>query len=227
MASDRQYLKINWNFSIISTDEVATTGLAFSLLAGTSFDAEAALAEIVTATTGAALATRMQTLLASTSLLWANYSQLVSVRMAAVGTDGLELAAPKIHTVAGTVIGDNVNVLPQSTIVVSLRSMQFGPGANYGRMYLPHTSFNLNTGTPIADSNDVILVATAADTFVEGCQTDLNAALTEVVDAMIISHITGRESRGVASIAVGNVVDTQRRRRNQLNEVYAFRAITP
>ena len=93
-------------------------------------------------------------------------------------------------------------------------------------MFLPHTSFALLTNSPLADPTDVSAFATACDTFIEGCITTMNVSVAEALNAMIISHITGRESRAVAQIAVGNVTDTQRRRRNALPETYQFRTIT-
>ena len=225
MASDRQYLKVTWIFNIEGTDEIANTSLNFSDPGFTTLDAEVVLADLDWTVTGPAMATRMTTLLGSVNIRWADYSELAAVRVAAIGTDGLELAAPKLHTVAPTVDGTAGDVNAQSTIVLSLRSNVFGPGANFGRMYLPHTSFALLTNSPLADPTDVSAFATACDTFIEGCNTDMNVTIAAPVDAMIISGITGRESRRVNQIAVGNVTDTQRRRRNALPETYQFRTV--
>lgn len=227
MTADREHLKVTWVFQVGTTDEIAVTGLNYSLQAGTTFSATVALGEIVTATQGAALAARMGTLLGSANMKWGNYSFLTGVRFAAVGTDGLELAPAKFHTVPGsTHTGNDGDVIPQSSIVLSLRSNQFGPGANYGRMFLPHTSWALGIASPRAEAADVSAFANAAETFIEGCEADLNAVVTEILDTMIISQITGRASRGVSAIALGDIVDTQRRRRNRLPEIYTFRTIT-
>lgn len=225
MAYDREFIKITWIFNVEGTDEIANTSLNFSDPGFTTLDATAQLADMDMPTDGAALATRMTTLLGSANMRWADYSELVAVRAAAVGTTGLELAAPKLYTLSPTVDGAGANVLPQASIVLSLRSNVFGPGANYGRMYLPHTTWVLDTNTPKAQAADVSAFATQCDTFIEGCNTDMNASVANPVDAMIMTNVTGRPSRRVNQIAVGDVVDTQRRRRNQLVELYQFRLI--
>ena len=225
MASDRQYIKVTWIFHIEGTDEIANTSLNFSDPGALTLDAAVTLADLDWPTDGAAVATRMTTLLGSVNIRWADYSELVAVRAAAIGTDGLELAPAKVHTLVTPVDGAASDVNAQATIVMSLRSALFGVGANYGRMYLPHTSFALLTNSPLADPTDVSAFATACDTFVEGCNTDMNVSIAATLDAMIISHITGRASRRVNQIAVGNVTDTQRRRRNALPETYVFRTV--
>jgi len=226
VAADREYLKVTWMFHIEGQDEIANTSLNFSNAAVTTMDAAAVLTDLDWPTDGAALATRMTTLLTAGNLRWADYSELVAVRCAAVSTAGLELSAPLLYVLSPTVDGAFGNVNPQSTVVLSLRSNVFGPGANYGRMYLPHCMFGLMAGTPFADPIDTTNFALAADVFVEGCIDDMNFSIAEPLSAMIISQITGRASRAVLQIAIGNANDTQRRRRNQLNETYTYRDIT-
>jgi hypothetical protein len=228
MAYDREYLKVNWLYEVLNSDEIASTGCNFSNAASTTFDAEAALAELVPATIGANLFGRMVTLRSNASMQTANYSNLVAVRIAAMSTAGLELAAPVLYVPTPPSLGTNADVIPQASIVLSLRSNVFGPGGNYGRMYLPHCQFAFATGEAVADPGDVSAIATAADTFIEGCNTDLNAQVTPTVSAMIMTNVstpTQRESRRVNQIAIGDVTDTQRRRRNQIPETYTFRTI--
>jgi len=40
-----------------------------------------------------------------------------------------------------------------------------------------------------------------------------------------MSQAAGTPSKGVTQVAVGNVTDTQRRRRNRLQETYAFESL--
>lgn len=229
MASDRQYLRVSWLFSISGTEEIANTSLNYSLQTGTSFDALTAFGEVNWPVIGENMGQLMGTFLSTSAVKWADYAELNAIRLAPVGVDGLELAAPKIHDITGGLQGLDGDVNAQSTIVLSLRSMQVSPGANYGRMFLPYTAFTLTANSPMAVAADVSTFANDAETFIEGCEGFMNAQVTQVLNTMIISHIstpTQRESRGVASIAVGNVVDTQRRRRNKLPETYEFRSIT-
>lgn len=226
MTADRQFLRVTWQFHIEGTDEIAVTNLNFSNPGVPGFDAVTVLDDLDWPTDGAAMATRMTTLLGSANMRWADYSELVGVRVAAVSTAGLELAAPKLFVLSPTVDGSHGDVIAQSSIVLSLRSNTFGPGGNFGRMFLPHTSWALGTNSPRADSADVSAFATACETFVEGCNTSMNVSTATEVEAKIMSLITGRESRRVNQIALGDVTDTQRRRRNALPEIYTFRTIT-
>lgn len=221
MPYDRQHLRIQWLFEDLSSDEIALTGLNYSVIPAWS-GAAAAMGEAdIVGSVGAALTARMSTMLAVVDFRWADYSQLNGVKVSAVGTDGKILTDPKIHADSTPANGTTANVSPQETIVCSLRSGTSIGTANYGRMFLPHTRFNYPAGTSSANATATQICNAAFKVFVNGVTSDLNAALADTVQPFIMSNFDPiRASKPVLRTRVGNVVDTQRRRRNNIPEIY-------
>jgi hypothetical protein len=166
--------------------------------------------------------TRMATLMGNAQVQWADYSRLSAIRVGAVDTTGLELDAPMIFEdvtpAEGTVSG---SVLPQSSIVCSTRSGLVTGSGNNGRMYLPHSSLSLVPNQPSANSTSTLAVCTAFRIFINAVQNDTNAVISAVVFPFIMTQVTGQLSKIVTQVRVGDVTDTQRRRRNQLPEIYS------
>lgn len=217
---ERQFIKITWLFTIAGTEEVAVTSLDITSPAPGWSGAVAALGELSNSATVGAIDGRMNTLVAGTGG-WASYSRLNGVKMAAIGTDGKYLTEPHQENVTPS-SGNVEGVTAQSTLVLSLRSGFTLGGGNYGRMYLPHQRPTLTAGTPYISSAITTAIAGYAKAFVNGVVTDCNSAMTAVAQAAIMSEVGGGTTRGVTSVAIGRVVDTQRRRRNKLTEEYSF-----
>jgi hypothetical protein len=226
MAYDRQHLRIDWIFDVLTTDEVAITSMNFSQV-GTWSGAEAALAELEWATgTGFNVAEDLVTMMDNANLFWGNYSRLIAVKAAAIGTNGLYLAEPKMFELTTPEVGASTTTLPQSTVVLSLRSGSSFGKANYGRMYLPHTRLGLVTGTPKSNGATTSIVAGLGTDFVEAVTAELNADTTDNIQPFIMSNSAPAPSKPVLQVAVGDVVDTQRRRRNRITEEYSFGVLT-
>jgi len=225
VAYDRQFLKVTWGFSIVNTDEIALTSLNFSDPAAVDYNAVAALAEINMPVVGPLVLARMATLMASASIRWADYSRLNYVRIAAVTVPGTEFDPAKLFEDTTPAAGTAGDVPAQASIVLSTRSGSSTGGANFGRMYLPHSAWAQVTASPFGDTPDVSAFATAAQTFVSGVTSDLDAVVTATVVPTIMTQTVGGASKRINQIALGNVTDTQRRRRNQLPETYQFRTI--
>lgn len=227
MAYDRQLLRVRFSFTVTGTDEIADTGLTYSTAPGWT-GAAAALAELAAADVGPSLIGNMVTLMDTTQAQWASYSELRSVKIAALGTDGDYLEVednPYIYEDPDPDSGASENILPQSTICCSLRSGFTTGKANYGRMYLPHTKIAQGTGLAVGDPTSALAVANAFRTFVNACTDDINAETTAVLFPVIASFVGSGTAKGVTEVAVGCVTDTQRRRRNALAENYQFVAL--
>lgn len=121
------------------------------------------------------------------------------------------------------VVGTGSALLPpQSAIVVSLISAT--PGARgRGRLYFPgfgsqlNTSFRLNSPTPGAFLADV-------KTYLSAVQTAMLAAIVTppwVGLQLAVRSRTSRSTHQVTQLRVGDVLDTQRRRRDRLPETYS------
>ena len=222
MAYDSQFLRFTWNFSIIGTEEIAQTSLNMKP-PGVWTAALAALNEIkADAPLQALLLTRMATLMGNVQLQWADYSRLNSIRVGAVDTTGLELDSPMIFEdntpPEGTVVG---TILPQASVVASLRSGLVTGSGNFGRMYLPHTALSMLADSPHASSTTTATVAEAFRVFLNAVRDDVNEVIAATVFPFIMTQVAGQSSKLVQEIRVGDVTDTQRRRRNQLQEVYS------
>lgn len=217
-----EFLKFTFLYTITGTDEVADTSICYSTLIPSTGWASAALGEI-TNTVLNNMVGDMATLMAIAS--WADYSRLVGIKAAAISTAGEYLTEAKVSTGTTVVAGTNSQVLPQSTIVVSLRSgFTLGKG-NFGRMYLPHSRMDIATGFPITGSTTRDAVCLGAKNFINSLTGRINAVTTAIVEPAIMSQAAGHPAKGVTQVRVGGVNDTQRRRRNQLTEVYSIQEL--
>jgi len=220
----KQSLRLTFGFTVPGTDEVADTGLHITTLGTSPFDAAAVLDAYSDANIDA-FAGFYNDLMGVGAIQWGNYSKLDTIKLAAVGVDGLYLTDPRIRPVTGFVGFTGATVLPQSSVVATFWSgLGFGT-ANFGRMYLPHTALPLETLTPRA-------TAAVAGAFTDGVA-EFVSAVNGVADSVEaasgvvnLSKIGLGTVKAVAQVGVGRVIDTQRRRRNRLNEDILYAAVT-
>lgn len=107
----------------------------------------------------------------------------------------------------------------QCAVVVS--HLTAGAGSrNRGRMYLPPPAANaiLTNGR---------LESTATAAIADAVQATYEALVTAGSTPVVLSEVAGGTSSTISSIRVGDVIDTQRRRRGDLGEVYTSRTISP
>lgn len=213
-----QFLKFTFQFVIADTVEIADTSINYSALPGWT-GAAAALAQVTNddlLDIGSQMTALMQV------NFWADYSTFVGIKAAAIGTDGVYLVPPVQSTGWTDTAGTAGNIPPQSSIVLSLRTNTTLGTGNYGRMYLPHSSFPLTTDTPRTSGVVTAGTASAASDAIDSWTVTLNAHLTDAVLPVIMSQASGLHVKPVTKVAVGDLVDTQRRRRRQIAESYSF-----
>jgi hypothetical protein len=102
----------------------------------------------------------------------------------------------------------------QNSVVVSLRTLQVG-SAGRGRMFLPSPSSTLLANGRVSN--------VAAQDIAEGAKDFMEALAFTGGNVNVRPIVTGGNFTRYAvvnRVRVGNVVDTQRRRRNRLQEVY-------
>lgn len=116
---------------------------------------------------------------------------------------------------------------PQISVVGSLLgNPEKGLGAK-GRMFLPGCHLGLNTDAQISVTERGQLATTLAAMF-----SAINADTD--IPGLVINASKGRSTgvtappinKEIVKVKIGSVYDTQRRRRNQLNEVYSSVAVT-
>lgn len=175
--------------------------------------------------------TAWQTFFTNTTTGITNQYKTEGVRVALLNTDGktdLNANFYAYPTVPFAGTGGAQNIHPQLTLVASLQARpDRGLGAK-GRMFLPGIAHSIGSNAKLtpADTAKVALnLKTLFDT--------MNGS-TEIW-GNVINASRGRGlgvggdmpvNRNVEDVLVGDVYDTQRRRRNQLQETYSTQAIT-
>lgn len=142
-------------------------------------------------------------------------ANIQTVRVEARDTTGLLGVAESSFTVPASG-GGPINMPPQCAVVVSL--LTGVPGRRYrGRMYLPCMSAEVGTNFRLA-TLDQQAIADDMATLIQEWQAAFNAG-TASLTPVVVSE-TGLLCTEVQQLRVGNVIDTQRRRRDTLLEDY-------
>ena len=132
-------------------------------------------------------------------------------------TGELEANAEQIK--ATPLVGTGTSVHPyQSSIVISLKTPGVGPSAR-GRLYWPATGIALDTSTYRLSTTNRDGILSAAKTYLSAIETAIQATLPNA-NLTVWSRKTAN-FHNVNALQVGNVIDTQRRRRDTLIESYA------
>lgn len=161
-----------------------------------------------------------------------NQVRVRALELAVIGSpDGNQVPAPpyasgtpcRLEYTSSYPLGNSssTQLPPQNSVVVSHRTQQIG-SAGRGRMFLPSLTSAALSGAKLS--------STTVDDIVENQQTFL-AALSDLGggDGNMRPIVTGGNYTKYAvinSVRVGNVMDTQRRRRNRLTEVYTSGAVS-
>ena len=154
----------------------------------------------------------------SAALAWVKFNEIDPIsRRYKSSTDTYEriLTTP----VRGSVEG---NGMPQQTLCISLLTGAKRGLASRGRFYPPATVLSLGSDGTVGKPA-VTSVATAARTLI----TNLNnwpGTDTPLGGQVVVLGGNGT-TRPVTAVSVGNVMDTQRRRRNKLRESYTTLAL--
>lgn len=140
-------------------------------------------------------------------------------KLALIGTDGKYVKAPaEIQLNAEGFYADNY--VPQATFVNTLVSGEWKDPGKYNRFYLPGFipggggAFRLNPTDAQHYADALSVLVTALNAELE----DINPSAPVRVNVLTNSG-TGN-SNPVEQVRIGNVIDTQRRRRNKIVETY-------
>lgn len=165
------------------------------------------------------LGSELETYVSSTNALVPSGVKLNYVKIALIGTDGLYMGAP--YEIPLDAIGHaSGGYLPQGALTNTMYSSKYKDPGKYNRFYLPIAAptgageYKLSSGLQSAYAENLW-----------GFVTALNDALIDAPDSFIgtvsvISNSSTGYSAPVVGVMVGQIIDTQRRRRNKLNEVY-------
>ena len=195
--------KETWSFGLRFGDDV--TGPSATIPAFTQATAEA-------------MHTSAVTLITSAQTKFSRDVEFTHVRLYPIGIDGHALAPPLISTGAVARGATTTNLWPwQCSIVATLKADGLGRG-RFGRIYLPPMgqALDVDGGLP---SGAVLPIRQATSSFLAEVA---NAAGFATTTHLVVIGTTGAAGtiRRVMNLRMGRVVDTQRRRRRSLDELY-------
>lgn len=143
------------------------------------------------------------------------------IKIALIGEDGFYMTGPRIWEVVDVTGGRANAYIPQVSLVMTLQSDKFRDPGKYSRFYLP---------TCVPSGNNQYRPTKTAD------KANITAALLYTLDKDVVTlartqrvrpaAVTSSDKfdgnyRPIRFVKVGNVFDTQRRRRNKIGETYA------
>lgn len=175
-----------------------------------------------------AIKTLWQTYFTNTASKFGNNWKTTGVKVALIREDGTSHPEDSVFSYYTTPITgtstDTVPLPPQCSLVATLTSTRARGYGSKGRMFLPGINVPITSTGKIPGTAVTSLIG-PLKTFLDG----VNAHI-DIPDHIILnsSGPTGVHSPGiftVTGVKIGDVYDTQRRRRNQLTETYTAVAL--
>lgn len=215
------YLRLVWSGTIGSAEE-------FSIGASYTIDNDF---ENWSQESGDAIAAAIATIGVPTALRAAFAANIVfrEVRLEGRQNDGTIIGASQAQlTTANAGTGTGTSHPPQTALVLSMRSNTPGQSGR-GRFYWPATTVALDSDFMISSPSTTTLVEAFA-----AWLSDISDAIRDnaglfpwtTVSLCVASPTKGTQA-AVTRLEVGNVLDTQRRRRNGYVEAYAVESYPP
>lgn len=140
------------------------------------------------------------------------------IKLAAIGTNGKYLGAPvEIYLTIPQAGTSTAGFVPQNSTVVTLVADKFKDPGKYNRFYIPAATPN-TAGSYRLTQTQAEGLATAANIIIE----DINLVLSAEFSGLRVRVVSQKAGiyRAVTKLRVGDLLDTQRRRRNALREEY-------
>lgn len=142
------------------------------------------------------------------------------VKLALIGTDGLYMREPHIWEFVGVAGAAPGAYVPQVSLVMTLQSDKFRDPGKYNRFYLPTT---IPSGSGQYRPIGTLAKATRTANLLAVLNRRFSAGILAV--RVIPAAVSGSDKitdgyRPITRVKVGNVFDTQRRRRNKISEIY-------
>lgn len=215
MAYPHTFWKITFGGELETTDEIWSCG--FHVAAGTS-DVTASLQPANESTELMAIWDALETFHTAAVNSVPGKMKLRWVKIATIGKDGRYLQAPSEYLSEYGISGSHTgSFIPSTAVVYTLAANKFKDPGKYSRFYLP-------TAPPSQNGAFKELSVQSQD------RADSAVVLIDAVNAVFLGLNSAYKVRAVSQrvsdyldikkVRVGNVIDTQRRRRNGLYETY-------
>lgn len=148
------------------------------------------------------------------------------VKLALIGVDGKYVGAPREITGQlgqGGVAGGYV---PQVATVVSMESGKYRDPGKYNRFYLPTATPASSLAYQLDEGQATLISNNAASLMSDIRDLDLLGPTKQLMPCAVTSANV-ENYLNIEKVRVGRVFDTQRRRRNKLNEQYQDTVVPP
>ena len=146
---------------------------------------------------------------------------LTYVKVALIGTDGKYIKEPHLWEIEPVQGPSTKGYVPQVSMVVSLQTSKFRDPGKWSRFYLPAAVPSQPGTWRVANTK---AKAEAAAAFIKSLETTVTTIWNTVIitpSAVTSSPKFEGKFRPIRFVKVGNVFDTQRRRRNKIMETYS------
>lgn len=153
---------------------------------------------------------------------WSTAHDLDTVRIAAVGVDGKMAPGASPYLYEPTPLAGGLSPAPAQLALCTTHLTAAVRGrASKGRAYWPYGALAPNsTGDVGSGARDGLAASVAA--YMQLINDDFGGTTASAFDlrCAVFSNLDAGVWRAITGITVGSVLDTQRRRRNQLSETY-------
>lgn len=216
MAYPYSFIKLTFGGDLQDTDEVWTCGFHIGRESANTTQSDL---ENIGSLQITAMADSIKTFFTHPQTRVPSKYRLQWVKMAAIGTNGKYLGAPVEYYYTTPGVGSSVSgFVPQNSSVFTIVSDKFKDPGKYNRFYLP-------AATPLGAGNFKLTAAQTQDmaTRLAVLLNDINIALTVELSGIAVRVVSQKSGiyRSIDHARVGDIIDTQRRRRNALREEYS------
>lgn len=216
MAYERPFIRVTFGGGIADNNDIWSCGFALANYTETLNYEQWFIEQSANLAT---IGTLLSTFVSHPDTLVPNNAKLFWAKMALIGTDG-KYMREAVETQLNSGGARNVAYSPQDALVIGLVSSKWkDPGKN-NRFYLPTIGPSAVNAWKLTPQEQEGVVAQAVTLFneindqVDGGMPGWSARVGVVSDSGAGSQLAAQDVR------VGAIVDTQRRRRNKLNEDY-------
>lgn len=217
---DRRHFRVTLEGTNATDQDIWTTGwrIAPSLVTETTVNYPQMAQRLLESVTGAA-----ETFWDSLRGRIAPGTRLTSVKVAPVDVDGryIENMDSVVYDWETPLAGTASTAFkpPQVAVVASLTTGTRRGNATHGRMYLPLTAMGINANDFTISVENRQEVANAVVALLDD---SLNPITDVSLDPVVMSNKGEGTTRTISAVAVGSILDTQRRRRNRFTEEYTI-----
>jgi len=158
-----------------------------------------------------------------------NDYRTIGVKVAQVSTSGtVDSALTQFWNYPTAITGNNsgANFPPQISLVATLATIKARGHGSKGRMYLPGVMHSVDASGRMETANAVFVI-NLLKTFFDAVNAHADIPGVVVLNSAEVTGVPFRAAaiNEIVSLKVGNVYDTQRRRRAQLQESYSTAAL--